>query len=283
MNTTAPSSAFSLPAERVSTTQAICERHNVRIIGQGQQTLLFCNGFNCNQQVWNYIIPKLAIRYRLVLYDQVGTGQADITAYDSRRHSSIQGYVQDMLDICQSLDLQNVIVVGHSVGATIALLATIQAPQYFAKAVLLAASPCYLNEPGYYGGFEHTDLMALVQEMDKSYRNWASMFAILMMGQEAPTSLGHELAGYFCESDSTIAKQVVRFTFFDDHRAILPQVQLPVLLLQSAEDAAVPTEVNDYWLAYLPQAKLITLPTSGHCPHMSAPLEVLAAMQPFLN
>jgi len=195
----------------------------------------------------------------------------------------VQGYVQDLLGICRVLDLRDVIVVGHSLGATVALLAAIQAPEYFTKAVLLAATPCYLNLPGYYGGFEQADLLALLQEMDRSYRDWTNMFATLLMGQGTNSSLGYELAGYFCESDSTIAKQAVRFAFFDDHRGILPQVPLPVLLVQAADDVAVPTEVNDYWLAHLPQAELVMLPTTGHCPHMSAPREVLAVMRQFIE
>ncbi|MGI4834221.1 MAG: alpha/beta fold hydrolase [Janthinobacterium lividum] len=280
MNPAFPSSPDSLL--RSPAAQAACKRNNVRVVGQGPQTLLFCNGFNCNQQVWNYLTPKLATHYRLVLYDQIGTGQADPAAYDPQKYATVQGLVQDLLEICEALDLQQVVVVGHSLGTTVALLAAIQAPRYFAKAILLAASPCYLNEMGYYGGFERADLLALIGEMDINYRNWANLFAILMMGSESHTSLGHELAGYFCESDSTIAKQVVRFTFFDDHRAALPQARLPILLLQSAEDVAVPSEVNTYWLAHLPQATLVLLATSGHCPHMSAPREVLAAMQQFL-
>jgi sigma-B regulation protein RsbQ len=263
--------------------QAVCQRHHVRVVGQGTQTLLFCNGFNCNQQVWNYLTPNLATRYRLVLYDQIGTGQADLAAYDPQKYATVQGYVQDLLDICQALDLEQVVVIGHSLGATIALLAAIQAPHYFAKVILVAASPCYLNEPGYYGGFEKADMLAMIAEMDKNYRNWANLFAQMMMGSEANASLGHELAGYFCESDPTVARQAIRFTFFDDHRAALPQAQLPVLLVQSADDVAVPSEVNDYWLAHLPQAQLVTLATTGHCPHMSAPREMLAAMQHFLQ
>jgi len=282
MNLLSSPAPNALPSSLSLAARAVCKRHHVRVIGQGPQTLLFCNGFNCNQQVWNYLTPKLATRYRLVLYDQIGTGQADSSAYDPQKYATIQGLVQDLLDICEALDLQQVVVVGHSLGATVALLAAIQAPRYFAKAILLAASPCYVNEPGYYGGFEHNDLLDLIGEMDINYRNWANLFAMLMMGSDAHTSLGYELASYFCESNSAIARQVVRFTFFDDHRPVLPQAQLPILLLQSAEDVAVPSEVNAYWLKHLPQATLVLLATSGHCPHMSAPREVLTAMQQFL-
>ncbi|MVN74954.1 alpha/beta fold hydrolase [Hymenobacter sp. HMF4947] len=188
-----------------------------------------------------------------------------------------------MVAICRALDVREAIIVGHSAGAMIALLAAIRAPQYFAKAVLLAASPYYLNEPGYYGGFERKDVADLLATMDANYQQWANAFAIMLVGQDYPATLGYELAGYFCQSDPEIAKQIVQLSFWGDNRALLPQLHLPTLLLQCADDVAVPTEVGQYLLEHLPQATLVTLQATGHCPHLSAPREVLAAMQDFIG
>jgi sigma-B regulation protein RsbQ len=163
------------------------------------------------------------------------------------------------------------------------MLAAIEAPQYFAKAVLVAATPCYLNEPGYYGGFERADLLALLAEMQGNYETWANMFATLLIGQDQPTALGYELAGYFCHSDPTIAREFAHMSFLADNRADLPHLQLPTLLLQCSDDVAVPAEVGTYLLEHLPQATLITLKATGHCPHLSAPLEVLTAMRDFIS
>ena len=259
------------------------KRFNVNVIGAGKPTLLFCNGFNCNQHIWNYLTPSLAARHQLVLFDQMGTGESDLSAYDSTKYADLAGYAQDVVDICQALELREVVIIGHSVGAMIAMLAAIQAPQYFAKAVLIAATPCYLNEPGYYGGFERADMLDLLTEMKGNYESWANTFATLLIGQEQPASLGYELAGYFCQANPTIAREFAHMSFLADNRTDVPQMPLPTLLLQCSDDVAVPAEVGEYLVTHLPQATLTTLRATGHCPHLSAPMEVLAAMRAFIS
>ena len=259
------------------------KRFNVNVIGAGKPTLLFCNGFNCNQHIWNYLTPSLAARHQLVLFDQMGTGESDLSAYDSTKYADLAGYAQDVVDICQALELREVVIIGHSVGAMIAMLAAIQAPQYFAKAVLIAATPCYLNEPGYYGGFERADMLDLLAEMRGNYESWANTFATLLIGQEQPASLGYELAGYFCQANPTIAREFAHMSFLADNRTDVPQMPLPTLLLQCSDDVAVPAEVGEYLVTHLPQATLTTLRATGHCPHLSAPMEVLAAMRAFIS
>jgi sigma-B regulation protein RsbQ len=263
--------------------QTVLQQLNVNVMGDGKPTLLFCNGFNCNQHIWQHITPTLAKHYRLILFDQMGTGESDLRAYDGQQYATLARYAQDVIAICHALDLHEAVVVGHSIGAMIGLLAAVQAPQYFSKVVLLAASPCYLNEPGYYGGFERADMLSLLAEMDRDYLGWATTFATMLIGTDQPVSLGYELADYFCQADPTIAKQFARLGFLTDNRADLPHLHLPTLLLQCAQDVAVPQQVNAYLLAHLPQATLVALPTSGHCPHLSAPFEVVAALREFIG
>lgn len=261
---------------------AVLKQFNVQVLGTGQQTLVFCNGFNCSQQVWRLLTPMLVPQYRLVLFDQVGTGQADPALYDAQKYKTFHGYAQDIVDICQALDLRDAVLIGHSAGAMMALLAANQAPHHFAKVVLLSASPCYLNEPGYYGGFEREQIMDLLGAMSNDYQNWAYSFAHLLVGQGYESSLGYELAGYFCQADAVIAERLAYLTFLGDNRADVARLQLPTLLLQCQSDVAVPPEVADYLLATIPQATLVTLEATGHCPHLSAPLQVLAALKQFL-
>jgi sigma-B regulation protein RsbQ len=262
--------------------QAVVKRLNVNVIGDGKPPLLFCNGFNCNQHIWNYLTPALTNHYQLIFFDQMGTGGSDLSTYDAQQYGSLASYAQDVVTICQALDLHDVVVVGHSIGAMIGLLAAVQAPQYFSKAVLLAASPYYLNEPDYYGGFEREDMLTLLADMDRNYQGWATNFATLLLGPGQSASLGYELAGYFCQADPTIAKQFARIGFLGDNRSDLPLLHLPTLLVQCSEDVAVPEEVSSYMLAHLPQATLVTLRTTGHCPHLSAPFEVVAALRNFI-
>lgn len=278
-----PAQQASMPAMLEKQRQWVLKRHSVRVIGQGKPPMLLCNGFGCSQRIWQHLTTALAVHHQVIVFDYVGAGASDLSAYNPQQYAMLEGYAQDVIEICQALDLREAIIVGHSVGATIALLAASQAPQYFAKTVLLAPSPYYLNEPGYYGGFERADMLHVLATMDEDYRGWATAFADMLMGSTNSPSLGEELAGFFCETDSTITRQFARVAFLSDHRAKLTQLQLPTLLVQCSDDVVGPPEVGAYMLHHLPQAKLVTLQTSGHCPHLSAPLETLAAIRAFVG
>ncbi len=263
---------------------AILKRNAVRTLGKKEKpALILCNGFGCNQRIWHYLIAELARRHYLILFDHVGAGESDLTAYDSNKYSTLEGYAEDVVAICQALDLREAIIVGHSVGATIAMLAAIEAPAHFAKVVLLAPSPCYLNEPGYYGGFERADLQQVLAAMEDDYQSWTNVFADMLLGPANSATLGEELASFFCETDSRIAQEFARVTFFSDNRADVPRLHLPTLIVQCNDDVAAPLEVGQYLLTHLPQAQLVTLQASGHCPHLSAPLETLDAIRAYVN
>lgn len=259
----------------------VLQRHSVRVMGLGKPPMLLCNGFGCSQRIWHYLTTALAAHYQVIVFDYVGSGESDLSAYSSQKYASLADYAQDVVEICEALDLREAILVGHSVGATIGMLAAIQAPQYFAKVVLLAPSPYYLNEPGYYGGFERADMLQVLASMQDDYQGWTIAFADLLMGPTTMASLGEELANFFCETDSTIARQFAQVAFLSDNRADVGQLRLRTLVVQCTDDVAGPAEVGAYLLQHLPQGELVTLSTSGHCPHLSAPLETLAAIRAF--
>ncbi|MBJ6145519.1 alpha/beta fold hydrolase [Hymenobacter sp. BT559] len=261
--------------------QAVLRRHNVHVLGTGRP-LLFCNGFNCVQQVWHLLTPALADDYQLILFDQMGVGQSDLSAYDPQQYATLDGYAQDVVAICQALQLQDVVLVGHSAGATVAMLAAIQAPEYISHTVLLNNSPHFLNKPGYYGGFEQATLHQVLTEMHANYIQWASTFATMLVGQHAAPALSQELVAYATQVDPALAAKTVELAFLGDFRAQLPFLRQPTLLLQCHDDPAVPEEVSDYMLAHLPAAKLVMLTTTGHSPHLTAPDEVATAIKDFL-
>jgi sigma-B regulation protein RsbQ len=253
-----------------SAAQAVLRRHHVQVLGAGRP-LLFCNEFNCTQQVWQWLARELADHYQLIFFDQMGVGNSDSSTYDPQQYATLSGYAQDIVSICQALQLHEVVLVGHSAGATIAQLAAIQAPEYITNTVLLNSSPYFLNEPGYYGGFERADLLQVLAEMRANYVQWASTFATMLVGQHAAPALSQELVVCATQVDPALAAQVVELAFLGDFRPQLAQLRVPTLVLQCLDDPAVPEEVSAYLLAHLPCATLVMLAASGHSPHLTAP------------
>ncbi|WP_022824344.1 alpha/beta fold hydrolase [Hymenobacter norwichensis] len=257
----------------------ILQRNNVQVVGHGPRTLLFVNGFGCDQTMWRYITPAFSEHFKLVLFDHVGGSLSDANAYEPLKYATLHGYAQDVLAICRQLDLSQVTLIGHSVGAMIGVLAAIAEPSRFQQLLLLCPSPCYLNEPGYYGGFDKADIVAMLEFMQTDYVGWADTFAPLIMGNPEQPSLADELSHSFCQTLPAIAQQFARVTFLSDNRLDIRQLQTPCVLLQSAKDLIAPLEVGDYLKKHIPGSILITLPVAGHCPQLSAPMETLLAME----
>ncbi|UOQ53773.1 alpha/beta fold hydrolase [Hymenobacter cellulosivorans] len=260
----------------------VLRRNNVRVIGNGPRTLLFVNGFGCDQSIWRYLTPAFAEHFTLVLFDHVGAGLSVAAAYDAAKYSSLEGYAQDVLEICDHLGRDEIYLVGHSVGAMIGTLAAIAAPERFRKLLLLCPSPCYVNDAEYYGGFDRPDLEAMLAFMETDYVGWADTFAPFIMGTPDRPTLTAELTHSFCQTNPAIARQFARVTFLSDNRRDVGRLRIPCLLVQCAEDLVAPPEVGEFLLAAIPDATLVTLPVSGHCPQLSAPTQTLNALEAYL-
>ena len=262
----------------------VLRRNNVNVLGRGTQPMLFAHGFGCDQNMWRFVTPAFEDDYRLVLFDYVGSGKSDLVAYSAERYAHLDGYAQDVLDICEELNLTDVIFVGHSVSGVVGMLASIRQPGRFARLILVGPSPCYINDPpDYVGGFERADIEGLLDVMEKNYIGWANFLAPVVMKNPARPELTRELEESFCSTDPKIARRFAEATFFSDNRSDVPRVTIPSLIMQCSEDAIAPVEVGDYLHRHLPASTLRRLQATGHCPHMSHPEETIQVIKEYLE
>ena len=244
---------------------------------------MFAHGFGCDQNMWRFITPAFENDFKIILFDYVGAGRSDISAYNPERYASLQGYAQDVLEICEALQLQQVIFVGHSVSSMIGLLAAIEEPHYFNQLVMVGPSPSYINEGDYFGGFERKDIEGLLDTMEKNYIGWANFLAPNIMGHKDRPQLGEELTESFCSTDPIIARQFAKATFFSDNRQDLKKNKIPSLLLQCTDDIIAPMEVGAFLHRNLPRSTLRVMKATGHCPHMSEPAETICLIKEYLS
>ena len=258
------------------------QRNNVKVSGRGQQPLLFAHGYGCDQNMWRLVTPAFQDTHRIVLFDHVGAGRSDASAYNPLKYGSLKGYADDVLEICHELDLRDVTFVGHSVSAMVGVLAAIAEPSRFSRLVLIGPSPCYINDGEYVGGFNKGDIDGLLESLDSNYLGWSSSMAPVIMGNPDRPELGEELTNSFCRTNPEIARHFARVTFLSDNRADLPRLKTPSLILQCSQDLIAPEAVGNYLHRSLPGSQLRVLEATGHCPHLSAPEETVAAMKTFL-
>jgi len=245
--------------------------------------MLFAHGFGCDQNMWRFVAPAFAEDFRIVLFDHVGAGGSDASAFDRDRYATLQGYADDVLEICHELDLTDVVFVGHSVSAMIGVLAAVAEPERFGRLVLVGPSPRYIDDEGYAGGFTCEDIEGLLESMDSNYLGWSGAMAPVIMGNADRPELGDELTNSFCRADPEIARHFARVTFTSDNRADLPRMRTPSLVLQCADDVIAPDAVGEYVDRQLPDSRLVRLRATGHCPNLSAPEETVGAIEAFLT
>ena len=260
----------------------VARRYNLNVLGKGSQPMMFSHGFGCDQNMWRHVYPAFENDYKIVLFDHVGFGESDVSAWDPAKYSSLDGYATDVLTICRELDLKDVVFVGHSVSAMIGILAANREPSRFAKLVLVGPSPRYVNDDGYVGGFSRQDIEGLLEALDSNYLGWASTMAPVIAGNPDRPELGKELTNSFCRANPEIAKLFARVTFLSDNRADLPKLSVPALVLQCSNDPIAPTAVGEYVKSRIPRSELVLLNATGHCPNLSAPEETVQAIRGFL-
>ncbi|HEX8684186.1 MAG TPA: alpha/beta hydrolase [Ardenticatenaceae bacterium] len=264
--------------------QNILLRNNVKVFGSGSQPMLLAHGFGCDQNMWRFVTPAFEDDYRIVLFDYVGSGKSDLRAYSAERYGDLGGYAQDVLDVCATLDLSNVIYVGHSVSSVIGMLASIREPERFERLILIGPSPRYINDaPDYVGGFEHADIEGLLDTMERNYIGWANFLAPVIMKNPDYPELAQELEESFCSTDPKIARRFAEATFFSDNRSDLAEVRVPSLIMQCSDDAIAPLQVGDYLHRHLPGSTLRVMQATGHCPHMSHPDETIRLIKEYLT
>jgi sigma-B regulation protein RsbQ len=233
--------------------------------------------------MWNRLVPAFLGRYRVVLFDLVGSGRSDLDAYDPEKYSNLDGYAADVIELCDEMGLTDVVLVGHSVSSMIGVVAAVRRPDLFARLVLVSPSPRFVDDRGYTGGFSAEDIDGLLESLDSNYFGWAALMAPMVMGAQQPDTLQQELTASFCQTRPDIAYNFARVTFLSDVRDRLDQVTTRALVLQCTDDILAPVEVGRYVHEHLRGSTFLQLTATGHCPQVSAPDETAAAILDYLG
>jgi sigma-B regulation protein RsbQ len=259
------------------------QRNAVTITGDANgQPMMFSHGFGCDQNMWRFVWPTFADAYQIVLFDHVGNGKSDLSAYDEKRYSTLDGYAGDVLDIVHEYDLYDVIFVGHSVSAMIGVLAANREPERFDRLVMIGPSPRYIDDGDYVGGFARSDIEEMLEALDSNYLGWSTTMAPMIMGNPDRPQLGAELTNSFCRTDPAIAAKFARVTFLSDNRDDLPKLRTPALIMQCSDDIIAPAVVGHYVHRHTAGSTLVSMKATGHCPNLSAPDETVAVIKAYL-
>lgn len=94
------------------------------IAGAGDAAIVFVHGWSCNKSFWKHQVPYFAKRYKVVTIDLAGHGASG----KSRKDYTIESFGKDVKAVADKLNLNNMILVGHSMGGTVMADAARQMP-----------------------------------------------------------------------------------------------------------------------------------------------------------
>jgi len=260
----------------------VFKRNNVMISGEGARSILFSHGFGCDQHMWTEVARTFERDFRVILFDHVGAGRSDLTAYNSAKYATLQGYADDVVEIGRELGLADAIFVGHSVSAMIGALASVKAPGMFSELVMVGPSPCYIDSDDYTGGFSRDQVLELLDFLADNHLGWSAAMAPAIMGNADRPELSTTLENSFCATDPEIAREFAKVTFLSDNRADLSSIVARTLILHCRDDIIAPQCVGEYVHEHIPNSQFRLLNATGHCPNLSAPDEVAAAIREFV-
>lgn len=258
--------------------------HHVRMVGDGQPTVLLAHGLGGHQGHWDPLVDALSSHARCISFAIAGSPDADPAVFSPLRHQSVMGFADDLALLCADLGIRNVVYVGHSVSAMAGLLAAAADPGLFSRMVLLNGSPCYIDEPatGYVGGFTRQQIDDVLAAIVSDFTLWSGGFGQLMMGNELSPRLAEEFIRSLRRYSPDVAAIIFRAAFSADLRSFLDRVNVPVRVLQSQDDPAVPMTTAQWLTNQLPNARLYPLTSRGHFPHVVDPDEVITAIRAFV-
>lgn len=263
---------------------AVIVKNNVQVIGNlsAPKSLIFIHGFGTDQSSWSQITPPFLADHKIVLFDNVGAGQSASAAFVQHRYLGLDRYAQDLLDICHALQLNQAVLIGHSVGGMIGALAATQEPDFFSKLVLMSSSPRYLNDEGYHGGFTQADLQQTYSAVIGNFTKWVDAFAPMAVNNPQDPQMARHFAAALRKIPPEHALTVLCSILQSDHRADLARIRIPTLIMQSRGDFFVPPEVAHYLHRHITGSELAWIDAQGHFPQLSAPQVVIEALHRFV-
>jgi sigma-B regulation protein RsbQ len=266
--------------------QKIQDKYQVNVVRGGSMPILFGNGFGTSQKVWKPVIELLGPEYTAITYEYAGGSPSTVNLYSNARHATYYGFVEDLLELIDGLDIGSLTYVGHSMGGMIGLLGALAEPEIFKKLILVGSSARYVDDPqsGYRGGFTKEQLDQLLAAMQTDYSAWANGFSAAAMGNPDLADLSADFSHSLKSLRADMAFRILRTAFMSDHRMevdAFSRLEKPCCVVQSSHDLAVSADAAK-WLAQNASAQYVGLQIEGHFPHIVNPQVIANIVRDFV-
>jgi pimeloyl-ACP methyl ester carboxylesterase len=258
--------------------------------------VLLLHGFGASIGHWEHNLEFLAQHHTVYALDLIGFGASRKPAIEY----TIDLWVEQVYDFWQTSIGVPTILVGNSIGALVALVAAAKYPAIAETTIMislpdLSAEQEMIPRPlhplvnGIKKLIASPPLLHAIFKLvskPKVARKWAQI------AYANPDRVTDELLDLFltpaqeAEAPKAFVKIIqgmISSNFSPNLRRLLPQIEIPMLLIWGCEDRMIPPGIADNLLQLNPHLKLVSLEAAGHCAHHEQPEEVNRLMQNWLD
>ena len=266
----------SAPRSERFTTPALdgIELHALRIDRPRAPTLALLHGGGANAHWWDHLAPRLAEHFGVIGLDFRGHGDSD---YPGFREPG--AFDRDLDALLEHFEVPDAILVGHSMGAHVALRAAARRPELRA---VVAIEP---SRGGRRGERRRTRLALAAARTYATRDEAVHRFQFLPTAPLAPEALRSAIARHSVRQGAD-GRYGYKFDsgWFGIGSGKPPEfsrIACPVLIIRGTESPLLSAEGAAEWIDGIANASVVEIPGGGHNVHIECPDEVLAAVSAF--
>ena len=218
--------------------------------------------YDWESPVWSPLLHRLAARCRLIRYDARGTGLSDRTVTDI----SFAAFVRDLETVVESIGVERSAFLGISQGAAVAIAYAVRHPERVSKLILYGGYAQGRYQRG--SAAEAEMARAFIAIMRHGWGDEHSAFMRSFSSLYLPNGSPEQLKWFAdLQRITTSAENATRIRNACDDidvASLLPQVQVPTLVLHCRHDSIAPLEQGRLMASSIPHARFVTLESDNH-------------------
>ena len=241
----------------------------VRDEGESKRPPLVCiHGAGSSSVLFMDVVRRLSPERRVVAPDLPGHGQSD--RWHAADDVSIDMYRDAVGSVCATLKLERAVLMGHSMGALVALAAAATWPERVAGLVLVN------------GGARLPVAPEVLVRLTGDFARFGKWLSRLTWSPTTPLDVVERWGAVALTADADITLADFRAVDRFDGEPLLPRVKTPTLVLAGADDLMTPPALSLALARGIRGARAIVVPEAGHMLMQEAPERFFAELEAFL-
>jgi pimeloyl-[acyl-carrier protein] methyl ester esterase len=251
--------------------------------------LLLIHGWGMHGGLWGELIPRLAENFQVITVDLPGHGLSRdclLTSKSGQINSPLPSDIDAFVDVLAAQFPEPLHVCGWSLGGQIALRWAARFPSQIQKLILLASTPCFVQQPEWDCAMSAETLAGFAEALQQDYALTLRRFlALQVRGSEHEKALLLRLRQALFsrgEPNADILQRGLNILRDCDLRADLPKIHTPTLVMGGERDTLTPPQASAFLAQQLPHARLELIRGAAHAPFLSHPDAVAKHITSFL-